>query len=75
MIGTLEGLFELFVFDPSLVDLLVWFPQLSWGDFCMACALVITWRTITNRVERFIGLQARRAASWGLLRLALLIRP
>ena len=56
MIGSVEALFEQFVFDPSIIDLVVWFPHLSWGDFGVACAIVVTWRVVTNRIESFVAM-------------------
>lgn len=75
MLTTLRDIFERFVFDPSLIDLVVWFPYLSWHDFAVSTATVVAWRLVSDRMERFASYYLRRACAGGLLRLALLVRP
>ena len=75
MLNGAKELFERFVFDPSLIDLVVWFPYLSWHDFAVSAATVVAWRMISERMERFASFHIRRAAANGLLRIALMVRP
>lgn len=75
MFNAVKEVFERFVFDPSLVDLVVWFPYLSWHDFIVSVATVLAWRIVSDRMERFASFHIRRACAHGLLRIALLVRP
>jgi hypothetical protein len=75
MLTTLRDILERFVFDPSLIDLVVWFPYLSWHDFAVSVATVVAWRMVSERMERYASYYLRRACADGLLRLALLVRP
>lgn len=75
MLHTLSELAEGYIFDPSLIDLVVWFPHLSWPEFAASLATVLGWRWVADRIERACMRQIRRLAAALLLRLALLIRP
>lgn len=75
MVHAVKEVFERFVFDPSLIDLVVWFPYLSWHDFMISVATVIAWRMISDRMARFTSFHIRRSAANGLLRIALMLRP
>ena len=75
MIDTLRELFEQFVFDPSVIDLVVWYPYLTWNELLMSTVMVLAWRLIADRIERFVTYHVRRMAASLLLRLALVIRP
>jgi hypothetical protein len=75
MLSAAKELFERFVFDPSLIDLVVWFPYLSWHDFIVSAVTVLAWRMVSERMERFASFHVRRACAGGLLRLALMVRP
>lgn len=75
MFQALRELAEGFIFDPSLIDLVVWFPHLSWSEFGASLATVLAWRWLTDRVERALVTRARRVTARVLLRLALLMRP
>lgn len=75
MVHAVKEVFERFVFDPSLIDLVVWYPYLSWHDFMISLATVVAWRMISDRMSRFASFHIRRAAANGLLRFALMVRP
>jgi hypothetical protein len=75
MISTLREVFEGFVFDPSLIDLVVWYPYLSWQELFTWAATVLVWRFVFERFERFAAYHSRRVLSWGLFRLAVLVKP
>lgn len=75
MFAGLKELIEHFVFDPSLVDLVLWFPHLSWEDFLYSALVVCSWKVVTDRMETFVGNHIRRAVARGLFTLALVVRP
>lgn len=75
MLNAAKELFERFVFDPSLIDLVVWFPYLSWHDFAVSVVTVLAWRIVSDRMERFASFHIRRVCAHGLLRLAMAVRP
>lgn len=75
MLTAIKELVERFAFDPSLVDLVLWFPYLSWHDFAVSLLTVLAWRMISDRMQRFASFHIRRAAANGLLRIALMVRP
>lgn len=75
MLSGVREIFERFVFDPSLIDLVVWFPYLSWHDFIASALTVVAYKVVSDRMERYVSFYIRRAAANGLLRLALLVRP
>ncbi len=75
MIGTLRELAEGYLFDPSLIDLVVWFPHLTWGEFLASLAAVLSWRWVSDRIERICWHHARRAAARSLIVAARLVRP
>lgn len=68
---TIEG----YVFDPSFVDVVLWFPHLSWIEFGTSLGAVLCWRWVSDRIERAVTRRMRRVASRLLARLALLLRP
>jgi hypothetical protein len=75
MIETVQEIFERFVFDPSLIDLVVWYPYLDWSELMTATATVLAWKFVMDRIERMVAYRVRRLVALGLLRLAFVIRP
>lgn len=75
MLTAVKEVFERFVFDPSVVDLVLWYPYLNWHDFMVSTATVLAWRIASDRMERWMSFYLRRACSRGLLRLALMVKP
>jgi hypothetical protein len=75
MTQSLWDIIERFVFDPSFVDLVVWFPHLSWHEFAASTATVVVYKFISQQIEKIATFHARRLVSWWLLRLALMVRP
>lgn len=75
MTQSLWDIIERFVFDPSLVDLVLWFPHLSWNEFGASAATVVVYKFISTQIEKLATFHLRRLAAWGLLRLALMVRP
>jgi hypothetical protein len=75
MIPALQDLLERFVFDPSVIDLVVWYPHLTWGEFLVSTLTVLVWRFVTERIERLLAYHARRVLAWLLFRLAVAVKP
>lgn len=75
MLEILKEWAEGYLFDPGLIDLVVWFPHLSWSEFMASLATVAGWRWISDRIERAVMRRLRVAAARLLMRTALLIRP
>lgn len=75
MIDTLTEWAERYAYDPSVMDLVLWYPHLSWGEFAASLAAVALWRTLTDHVERALVLRLRCAVAWLLMRAADAIRP
>lgn len=75
MLRALRETFEGYVFDPSFVDVVLWFPHLSWLEFATSLTAVLCWRWISDRIEQAVMRRARRSASRLLFRLAMLLRP
>lgn len=75
MLSAIKEIFEKFVFDPSLIDLVLWFPHLSWSDFAMSTATVVAWRFLSEKVESYMSFHIRRVCATGLYRLAAIVEP
>jgi hypothetical protein len=75
MLTSVREVFERFVFDPSFVDLVLWYPHLGWSDFAVSTATVIGWRLASERMERFMTFHIRRVCAHGLVRLATYVLP
>jgi hypothetical protein len=75
MLKALRELAEGYIFDPSLIDLVVWFPHLSWSELAAATAVVLAWRWVADRIEQAAVRRTRRLLSALLLRAAIALRP
>ena len=75
MIKALREALEGYVFDPSIVDVVLWFPHLGWADFSVSLAVVLCWRWVSDRIEQAAARNLRHALSRLLVRLAMLLRP
>lgn len=75
MIKALREALEAYVFDPGIVDLVLWFPHLGWIDFSASLAAVLCWRWLSDRIEQAAARQLRQGLSRLLIRLAILLRP
>jgi len=72
---SLRDLVGQFAFDFSVIDLVLWFPRMSWSEFAGSTAAVLSWCWLSNQLENSLNRRFRRLAAWLLLRLALLLRP
>ncbi len=61
--------------DPSLVDLALWAPGLSWKQLLAWFGAMIVWRLVFEPLERLVTFHTRRSLSRGFFRLAVLVRP
>jgi len=52
MKSLLLGLIEDYVFDPGIVDLVLWFPHLDPRDFVVASLAVLGWNWLSERLWR-----------------------
>lgn len=75
MLTAVREVFERFVFDPSFVDLVLWYPHLGWSDFAVSTVTVIGWRMASDRMERFMTFHIRRVCARGLSQLAVYVKP
>jgi hypothetical protein len=39
-----------YLWDYSIVDLVLWFPHLSWSEFLAAASLVLAWNFLSDRL-------------------------
>lgn len=46
------GLLEDYIFDPSIVDLVLWFPHLDVAEFICATLAVLSWSWLSERLWR-----------------------
>ncbi len=61
--------------DPSLVDLALWAPSLSWKQLMVWFGAMIVWRLVVEPLERVATFHARRSLSRGFFRLAVYVKP
>lgn len=45
-----ETALEYVLFNPGVIDLVVWFPKLEWDEFAVAAAAVLTWSWLSERL-------------------------
>lgn len=74
MIKAVRELIESYLFDPSLLDLVLWFPDLSWGEFAGSLLAVLAWRWISDRLERAAMNRLRPLAATVLARVGAIVQ-
>ena len=57
-----NALAEVCEVDPSVIDLVLWFPHLTWGQFLAATIGVMIWSWVSAQVSRAMGKILRRYA-------------
>jgi len=67
-------LFDL-VLDPTLLDLVLSMPELSWRDIATTAAMLMFWDVLSKPLIALFWRKARRPLSWGLFRLAIALKP
>lgn len=69
-----ELLYDL-VLDPTLLDLVLAMPDLTWREIATTATILMVWDVISKPLMAFCWRLARRPLSWGLFRLARACRP
>jgi len=72
--STSDALFDL-ILDPTLLDLVLAMPDLTWRDIGTTFATLVAWDLVSKPVGAFCWRQARRPLSAGLFWLARAIDP
>lgn len=67
-------LFDL-VLDPTLLDLVLAMPDLTWREIATTAATLMVWDIVSKPLIAFFWRRARRPISWGLFKLAVALRP
>jgi hypothetical protein len=69
-----ELLFDL-VLDPTLLDLVLAMPNLTWRDIAATAATLMLWDIVSKPLIAFFWRHTRRPLSWGLFKLAVALKP
>lgn len=71
---TTDLLFDL-VLDPTLIDLVLAMPELTWRQIATTAAMLMMWDVVSKPLLALTWRLARRPLSWGLFRLAVALKP
>lgn len=63
------------VLDPTLLDLVLALPDLTWNEIGSTAAVLLAWDVLTKPLAAFFWRHTRRPLSWGLFRLAVALKP
>lgn len=69
-----DALFDL-VLDPTLLDLVLAMPDLSWREVGSTVAMLLAWDILTKPLAAFFWRHSRRHLSRGLFKLAVTLDP
>ena len=69
-----ELLFDL-ILDPTLLDLVLAMPDLTWREVATTAATLMVWDVLSKPLIACFWRHARRPLSWGLFRLAVALKP
>ncbi|MBN8913026.1 MAG: hypothetical protein J0H65_13425 [Rhizobiales bacterium] len=67
-------LFDL-ILDPTLLDLVLAMPDLTWREIATTAATLLVWDVLSKPLIACFWRHARRPLSWGLFKLAMAVRP
>lgn len=56
------GLIDKFVLDFDILDLVLWYPRLSWGEFSRALGAVFACKLVSDQMERWALAPIKRRA-------------
>ena len=56
------GFIDKFVLDFDILDLVLWYPRLSWGEFSRALGAVFACKLVGDQVERWALAPIKRRA-------------
>lgn len=63
------------VLDPTLLDLVMAMPDLTWREMATTAATLMAWDLVSKPVIAFFWRRSRRPLARGLFRLAVALRP
>ncbi|HML42840.1 MAG: hypothetical protein JNN24_11660 [Hyphomicrobium zavarzinii] len=69
-----ELLYDL-VLDPTLLDLVLAMPDLTWREIATTAATLMIWDILSKPLIALCWRHSRRGLSWGLFKLAMACRP
>ena len=69
-----DALFDL-VLDPTLLDLVLAMPDLSWREAASTVGMLLAWDILTKPLAAFFWRHSRRHLSRGLFKLAVVLDP
>lgn len=69
-----DALYDM-VLDPTLLDLVLAMPDLSWREVGSTIAMLLAWDILTKPLAAFFWRHSRRWLSWGLFKLATALDP
>jgi len=72
--STQDFLFDL-ILDPTLLDLVLAMPDLTWREIATTAATLMLWDVLSKPLIAFFWRHSRRGVSWGLFKLAVVIDP
>lgn len=49
-----QELFDAAWFDPSIIDLVMWFPEMSWPQFLCTAIAVMTWSWVSEFLRKMV---------------------
>jgi hypothetical protein len=63
------------VLDPTLLDLVLAMPELSWREIATTAATLVVWDVVSKPLIACFWRHTRRPLSLGLFRLAVALKP
>lgn len=63
------------VLDPTVLDLVLAMPDLTWRDMATTAATLMIWDVLSKPLIACFWRHARRPLSWGLFKLAVALKP
>jgi hypothetical protein len=63
------------LFDFDFLELVLWFPKLTWAEFATTAAVVAGWKALCDALDRVSGTFIRAMIADVLVRLAGWVRP
>jgi hypothetical protein len=67
-------LFDL-ILDPTMLDLVLAMPDLTWREIATTAVTLLMWDIVSKPLIALFWRHARRPLSWGLFKLAVALKP
>ena len=67
-------LFDL-ILDPTMLDLVLAMPDLTWREIATTAVTLLVWDILSKPLIGYFWRHARRPLSWGLFKLAVALKP